>query len=208
MYRLINRHIKKVLDNLKHDDVSTYDWLIANRNSVAVDEYQKKYKLFWRLNAARISENYCKTYFAELNLALQKPPTLADLVLKLHKTPTYKNGRNSLQFSFATKLLHTTNLKTPIYDSLVAAFYFFEEPNYDAPLQKRVDSYISFHKFLIGEYSRILRQGLLQKSIFAFRQKFNPQYFTDEKVIDSLIWSFVALLQKGGLTDGKIMWES
>lgn len=207
MYRLLNRHVEKVLGNLKQDDVSTYNWLITNRNLTATDQYQKKYKLFWRLNAARLSEKFCGTYFGELDIALQKPPQLADLVLKLHKTPTHKNGRNSLQFSFVTKLLHTANPKLPIYDSLVAAFYFFEEPNSVLDLQKRVNRYVSFHKFLTEEYSRILKQGLLQKPIFEFRKKFNAQHFTDEKVIDSLIWSFVSLLQKGSLIDGKIMWE-
>ena len=104
-------------------------------------------------------------------------------VSDIYKIPTNKSGRQSLQISFATKLLHMVNPTTPIYDSMVAAFYFFDEPGRKQPLQ------------------------LLSPAIQSFRRRFSPQHFTDEKVIDSLLWAFVSLLRNGAVVQGTVVYR-
>lgn len=81
---------------------------------------------------------------------------------------------------------------TPIYDSLIAAFYSFQEPKNKQPLVTRIAVYTAFLDFLSQEYRRVLANNLLDASIQAFRNHFTPQQFTDEKVIDSLLWAYVA----------------
>ncbi len=144
---------------------------------------------------------------ATLQAAQANRPLFGNLAQQLYNTPTHGNGRQSLQCSFATKLLHMVNPNAPIYDSLVAAFYFFQEPGRNKPLGQRIAAYVAFHTFLAEEYRRILANGLLAASIQAFRQQFNPQHFTDEKVIDSLLWTYVALLRSGGVTSGTIIYR-
>jgi hypothetical protein len=99
-----------------------------------------------------------------------------------------------------------TNPRLPIYDSMVADFYFYDSPANKQPLAQRIKHLVSFHDFLTSEYARILRLGLLSPAIQMFRQQFNPLHFTDEKIIDSLIWAFVSQLKNGGLPHGRIIY--
>ena len=55
--------------------------------------------------------------------------------------------------------------------------------------------------FIAEEYSHVIQERLLAPSLDAFRLTFRPRAFTDEKVIESLIWAFTALLNKGELVD-------
>jgi hypothetical protein len=128
MYDLINAHTAVILQYSKlQSDVRDYDWLVQNLPQVAGAQFKAKYKVYWRMNVARLSPAYYNVYFQSLQSARLNPPTLTAVAANLYTTPTNAKGR-SLQFSFATKLLHMVNPKTPIYDSEVAAFYFFEEP--------------------------------------------------------------------------------
>lgn len=208
MYNLINVHIQPIMDIIQQDcgHVTEYDWLIQNLNQCATQLYQDKYKDFWRLNVARLSENYRNVYFKALQGARGNPPDVGNLAQQLYGTPTRKNEQQSLQFSFATKLVHMVAPTTPIYDSFVAAFYFFKEPA-SSSLEQRVAALAAFHTFLSQEYNRILANNLLAESIQAFRQQFNPQQFTNEKVIDSLLWAYVKLMRNGGATNGTIIYR-
>ncbi len=178
MYHLINSNIHPFLQKIQGDWVKEYDWLVSNLPDCNQPTYQRRFKVFWRLNAARLHENFCKAYFQALESARSNCPNLSDLTLALHATPTLGNGRRSLQFSFASKLLHMACPTNPVYDSLVAAFYFYQEPNRKLPLQQRIASLVNFHSFLSYEYQRILANILLTPSFGDFRNQYNPLNFT------------------------------
>lgn len=207
MFGLIEAHCQNVVASIHPAHVREYDWLVENLHRVGQLEYQARYRKFWAMNAARLSPSYCAEYFRRLEAAARSLPALGSLVTDLYKVPAQAKGRQSLQFSFATKLLHMQDRHSPIYDSQVAAFYFFREPDRALDLQQRVKRLEDFHAFLRREYARILADGLLTKSIAAFRAKFKPLRFTEEKVIDSLIWAFVSRLRNGGLGDGSIVYR-
>ena len=166
------------------------------------------------MDGAGLDAAYRGAYFQELQSALANRPDLASLVAKLFETPTDKLGTKKLEFSFATKLLHTADRQRPIYDTHVTAFYFFQ-PLTKRPakrsdeewLQDRTSDLIVFYNFLSDEYTRVLANGLLAKSIRAFRSKFNPKHFTDVRIIDLLIWTYVEVLNKRGLIDGRIVFR-
>ena len=207
MYHLINKNIKAVLQSTPRNHVSDYDWLRQNLNSSVDQPYQTRYKNYWRLNAARLSANFCNVYFQALQAAKRICPTAGGLTQRLYATPTHGNGRQGLQFSFATKLVHMVDPTAPVYDSLIAAFYFWQEPSRKGSVAQRIAEFAKFHTFLADEYRRILRQNLLAASIQKFRNHFNPRHFTDQKVIDSLLWAYVALLRKGGITNGTVIYR-
>jgi hypothetical protein len=104
-----------------------------------------------------------------------------------------------------------TNQHLPIYSSEVAAFYFFVEPEINPKdpndLQRRISVFVTFHDFLKQEYARVLQNNLLTTAIQEFRLRLNPQLFTDEKIVDSLIWAFVAFLWNGALPNGQIIYS-
>jgi len=203
MYHLIEANKATVIASIPRQHVTEYDWLRQNLRDCDTPEYQTRYKTFWRLGAARLSPHFCKVYFSALQASQNKTPDVGALARKLQATPTHQNGRKSLQFSFVTKLVHMVEPTAPIYDSLVASFYFYQEPTVRLTLATRVEDLVEFHKFLGREYQRILKKKLLARSIGEFRSKFNPDHFTDEKIIDSLLWAFVSLLKRGGLTSGQ-----
>lgn len=206
MYHLINNHIQQILQSIHNAHIIEYDWLVQNVQQVVDPLYQNRYITFWRLNAARLSQNYCQIYFQQLQAGLNNPPQIGILANQLYQIPTHNNGRQSLQFSFCSKLCHMLNRQIPIYDAMIRAFYFVTEPDRNLLVPQRINDYVQFHQFLINEYNRILNQGLLAPSIQAFRGHFNPQNFTDIKVIDSLIWAFVSLLKNGGGMNGIIIY--
>jgi len=158
------------------------------------------------MNAAQLSPAFYDTYFNTLVAAMSQPPTLNSVAHTLHAASARQNGQKSLQFSFATKLLHMTNQHSPIYDSQVAAFYFLQEPSTEVGLQQRINGLVDFHGFLAQEYARVLKGGHLVSAIEEFRHRLKPQRFTDEKIVDSLIWAFVALLRKGALPKRQIVY--
>lgn len=207
MYSLIEAHAQSIVGSIPVAHVRDYDWLVENIDRTGESEYQSKYRAYWAMNTARLSPSYYQEYFGRLAKATDSMPTLGSLVASLYKVPTHRNERQSLQFSFATKLIHMKNRRMPIYDSQIAAFYFFREPARTLSLENRIGQLENFHVFLRSEYARILANDLLAASIAAFRTALLPVYFTEEKVIDSLIWAFVSRLRNGATRDASVIYS-
>ena len=154
------------------------------------------------MNAARLSSHFHEVYFSILKDGSDLE--LASVMLTLYDVSNRANGRKSLQFSFATKLLHVLNPKLPIYSSEVAAFFFYQPQRAAA----RIDDYLSFYDFLVKEYRRIIELKLLKHAIEEFRFHLQPpEQFSDEKIIDSLIWATVGFLKEGALTTRQIVYR-
>ncbi len=100
-----------------------------------------------------------------------------------------------------------TNPVLPVFDSQIAGFYFFQEATTGLNLQERINGFVAFHDFLVQEYPRVLKSGLLAKAILEYRRKLNPQHVSDEKIVDSLIWAFVGLLRKGAIRKGQVAYR-
>lgn len=212
MYDLINQFAQTVVSAIPPDHVTEYEWLLQNVDRVTMPDYQERYRRYWAMGVARLNAAFYATYFNELSLAMRQAPSLQVLSQTLHVASTNSKGRQSLQFSFATKLLHMTNQQLPIYASEVAAFYFFQEPEIKKPkepqdLQRRIGVFVTFHDFLRQEYARVFKNNLLATAIQEFRVRLKPQRFTDAKIVDSLIWRFVGLLWKGALMNGIVTYR-
>jgi hypothetical protein len=207
MYNLINQHSAAILQSIGPNHVPDYDWLVENLlHGVAAPEFRRRYQRFWAMNQAKLCPDFYADYFQRLQNQIQNPISPAVLANQLYQVPTRRDGHQSLQFSFVTKLAHMANSHAPIYDSLVAAFYFFQPSVRGQSMEQRIARLVAFHEFLILEYRRVLHHGLLTPAICHFRREFNPHHFTDEKVIDSLIWGYVSLLWKGGLFNGPVQY--
>jgi hypothetical protein len=207
MYCLINQYAETILGTILPAHVRDYDWLTQNIDDVRTSDYQRRYRSFWAMNPARLSPDFYATYFTALDEARSQAPTLETLSRKLSDASARRDGTTSFQFSFATKLLHMANPRLPIYDSKIVRFYFFGGAKTTLPLDDRIGCLVGFHGFLVQEYARVLNAGLLKTAIHAFRQQLNPQHFTDEKCIDSLLWAFVTLLEEGGVSRNQIVYR-
>jgi len=100
-------------------------------------------------------------------------PYIGEVIHFLYEVPSNKTGRKTLQFSFASKLLHTLDPHKPIYDSHVKTFYRFSAPYSTRSFESRLQSLLTFYDFLRAEYEKVLGDGLLQEPICRFRDVFS-----------------------------------
>jgi len=209
MYRTINRNTDAVLDRLRGDvpRVRELDELRALVDGAGDPAFQKKYRRYWGMNAARLGPDFYDEYFALLEQSRSsRLPKLETIARRLAKVSGNASGPK-LHFSFASKLLHTIDPHAPVYDSLVAAFYFFVPP-VGGTLEEKLRPRLTFYDFLVAEYARVLREQLLDPAIRRFRKEYDHQQsFTDERVVDLLLWSFVRLLRDGAQRENRLLYE-
>jgi hypothetical protein len=207
MYRIINQNIDLILGRVDEDfDIRTYLTLLNRFRNVNVARdtaFQSKYCRYWRLFGAGLSQNFRSAYFELMEGLRGRPiPSIGEVTRILYDVPSNKNGRKTLQFSFASKLLHTLYPHRPIYDSMVATFYRFSVPVPNKSFEVRLQSFLSFYGFLVIEYKKVLSNGSIQQPIAHFRHQFSvPDEYTDEKIIDTLVWCAMDLRKKGFLND-------
>lgn len=110
MYTLICQNLSVLLDAIDPaTDVNVYQQLMddLHRTDVAQDHlFQRAYRRYWQLNPARLSDSYLQAHFDMLEHLKARPETatVETVARALYALPTHGNGRQSLQFSFASKL--------------------------------------------------------------------------------------------------------
>jgi hypothetical protein len=129
MYSLINRHIDRLLESLKLDrHVGPYLSLCAQlqKTNVATDLlFQSQYRNYWAMNPARLSPDFITAYFELLETKkAETAVTVEEVAHNLFRIPSHGKGRQTLQFSFASKLVHMIQSDRPIYDRMVERFFF------------------------------------------------------------------------------------
>ncbi len=104
----------------------------------------------------------------------------------LYHIPTRRKVK-SLQFSFATKLLHTLDTNPPIYDSIVAELL-------DLPVKKgkdfaaNINTCIAVYGKLQDAQQQLLSDEGIMNQIAALKARYNSQ-ISDKKALDFLLWS-------------------
>jgi hypothetical protein len=205
----MNEHVQQVLDAINpRKDITPYRNLAVRfagvGGKVSGDaEFRKSFKHFWAMNAAFLAPDYQNKFFQllqERHAGTRHPiEAVRQVATELYHTET-RLGKHSLQFSFATKLVHTINPHAPVYDRNVKAFYFLSSDRRRETLEQKLDRVMRDYEFLVKEYKRIIRHNLLATAISAYRAKFDADHtFSNERVIDALVWSYVSLLQRGQL---------
>ncbi len=72
---------------------------------------------------------------------------------------------------------------------------------------KQLQSELNYN-FLLYEYNRILSSGILKSSILMFRNYFSiDEKYSDQKIIDSIIWGFISLSKRGAVIDQTIKYS-
>ena len=212
MYAVINEHIEALLGVINPaQDVQPYVWLlqVLPNTDVAGDrEFQRVYRRYWQLNPARLSDQFYAAYFGHLQqLKGQTNASVEAVARYLLAIPTHGDGRQSLQFSFSTKLVHMLRPDQPVYDNMVASFFFLPLGNANENAAAKLTKLLASYQFLVNEYTRILHHGLLAHAIARFREHFQVgSDYSDRKIIDTLIWKFVGFLRSGAVRDGVVVY--
>jgi hypothetical protein len=198
MYQLINKNVGSVIDKAQELGIAAYSDLRASlAKGMAGDAvFQKRYRGYWRMNVGRFGPAFYEGYFGLLGEGQRAGS--ADIHQAIQRLSDMGAETRGLQFSFASKLVHMVDPRTPVYDAYVAGFYFYVPPSSKTPRKERIRDLLSFHSFLTKEYQRILDDGLLDHSIreFRFRQPESAD-IASERIIDWLIWGCVGYLRDG-----------
>ena len=213
MYALLNQNIDLLCSNIEPArDIRPYVQLTETLRKVDVSadrDFQRTYRKYWQLNAALLGNQFVGayfTYFEELKQA--NDVTLERVVRDLFEVPTHGDGRQSLQFSFASKMVHMLRPRLPLYDSMVEAFFFLPLGSPKEKTEVRLQRLLASYGFLVAEYDRVLREGLLAPAIATFRARFRVGGdYTDEKIVDTLIWGFVRFVRAGAIRDRAILYR-
>lgn len=213
MYKIINDNILLIINAVNRSrDIEPYLTLqstFQNGSILNNSEYKTTYRNYWKLNAARLSDNYCEHYFRVLEKYRNRDQQDVEGVVKeLFEVSSNSKGKKTLQFSFATKLLHTIENTRPVYDNLIADFYFLPQIKANWEYDKKLSAYLKAYDFLQQEHKRVLNNNILSTAISRFRTHFElPATYTDQKIIDTLLWKFTSFLRKGAIRECKIKYS-
>lgn len=165
------------------ESIRVYEWLEAHKEKPENSVFQFVFRSYYRIDNAGLTSDWKVRYFEFLS---QRERSLKTILEGLYHIPTEKKVK-SLQFSFATKLLHTLDTSQPIYDSRVAELL-------GLPVKKGKDfaANINFCLAVYEELREAQQYLLLDKGIknqiAALKARYNSQ-ISDEKALDFLLWS-------------------
>lgn len=187
---IINQFKERALDVEKY--IKIKDKYDKGCNTEKDKDFQKLYKSFYRMRMAGLTDEYFDKYFKILNnRAYNKKSDLFDFLIEMDGIKT-RRGRNSLQFSFATKLLHSANNDLPIFDQYVGNFFRINVPN---DLGQDISSRARNRQDIYNELCLDFDEFLLQKKTRDFLEKVRSKIsipkietISDAKFLDFVIW--------------------
>lgn len=131
-----------------------------------------------------------KCYF--FYLLEKREANLEYILSELYEIPTLK-GKNTMQFSFATKLLHTIDNDKPIFDSRVKSTLQIKSKGSGKHSDKdtKIRSCIEIYDSLEQWYVKLKENEKVKNFISKFKLKFriDKEKISDTKILDFIIWS-------------------
>jgi len=177
-----------ILSNLDFESIAVYSFLknVYTKGNILNNlVFQFVFRSYYRLDNAGLSDEIKSRFF---ELLAQKQTNLELFLSELYEIPTLK-GENTIQFSFATKLLHTIDNDKPIFDSGVAILTNIKPKGSDRNTKIRscIEIYYSLEKL----YEELKEDDKIKKLISKFRSKFkvDDEKISDTKVLDFIMWS-------------------
>ena len=179
-----------ILSKLNFEDIAVYSFLkneYAKENVLNNLVFQFVFRSYYGLGNAGLSDEIKSRFF---ELLAQKQTNLELILSELYEIPTLK-GKNTIQFSFATKLLHAINNDKPIYDRNVGEIIDKQVEDSSYSKDERIRSCIEIYNFLEKLYLNMLHDERITNIILKFRSKFkvDDEKISDTKVLDFIMWS-------------------
>jgi hypothetical protein len=178
----------EILSNLDTESVAVYIFLkkeFDKGNILNNLIFQFVFRSFYRLDNAGLSDNLKKRFF---KLLAEKQTKLDIILSELYEIPTLKKY-NSIQFSFATKLLHTIDNDKPIFDRYV--IFLIKKKVTGHNKNEKIQSCIEIYNSLVTLNDELKKNDKIRNVILKFRTKFkvSNEEMSDTKVLDSIMWS-------------------
>lgn len=185
---------KDIFEKIKIESISVYLFLKKEYKKGKIKEntlFQFVFKSFYALDGAGLSDQLKTRYF---ELMAKGENDLNNILVELYELKN-RRDQKTIQFSFATKLLHTIDESRPIFDSEVAAVIHCEVKG-KTP-EERIESCINIYTEMCTLYGEVLENESIKKIILKFRNWFNlnEKEISDVKVLDFIIWSLGKIIK-------------
>ncbi len=153
--------------------------------------FQFVFRSYYRLDNAGLGDLLKKHYF---KLLADKQTNLEKILVELYKIPSLKNI-NTIQFSFATKLLHTIDENKPIFDSEVSDVIHRKVTG--KTKDEKIKSCIKIYQEIENLYKELLLDERIKKIISKIRLMFSVKEndILDTKILDFIIWSLGKIIK-------------
>lgn len=199
----IESNTGSILENLK-ESISVYNFLqtrFQQKEDVTKDLlFQFVFRSFYRLDNAGLGDPF-KTRYFELMEEFRDSFNFASVLRPLYDIETLK-GKNSFQFSFATKMLSTIDPQRPVYDREVARMFGYTQlPG--GEFADKLKIYLDRYQHIEDSYRQILSDNLLPGTFSAFDEKFHQHGLSDVKRLDFIFWAAGKVKVKGKLADAE-----
>lgn len=188
----------EVLNNIAFESIEVYRFLqneFNKGNVIGNYLFQFVYRSFYRLDNAGLSPALKEEYFRIMEgLRDKNVIDLKEIVEQLYQFRTLQD-RNTVQFSFTTKLMNTINNRYPIYDSEVARVFGFSScyiKDYERKMQRLEEQY----QIIQDTYERVIQENLLKSTMYKFEKRFECNTISEIKKLDFIFWSFGKILKK------------
>ena len=184
----LDRNQEKIINNLDQESIDVYLWLkneYEKRGVTSNTVFQFVFRSYYSLDGAGLGEKLKSRYF---ELLAQEEKDLNVILKELSKIPTQLHP-HTVQFSFATKLIHMIDNSKPIYDKWVAAIIHKTVTGKNA--EEKIESAKGIFNYLEELYGNLLGDEKTKKVIEEFRKQFkvDNRKIADQKILDFLIWS-------------------
>ena len=186
---------EEILSNLDFESIAVYSFIkneYAHGNIQGNLVFQFVFRSFYRLDNAGLADEMKNRFF---ELLAEKQTNLGIILSDLYEIPR-KKGDKSMQFSFATKLLHTIDNRKPIYDTEIGSLTFSKPKRSDKNTE--IQDYIELYNNLEKLDAELLKNDKIQTVISKFRLKFrvDNEKISDIKALDFILWSLGKINKK------------
>ena len=180
----LEKHKRKVFENIGSESIQAYLFLQREyRNGEGRNDplFRFVYRSFYRLDNAGLTSEWKQRYFALLE---EKVLNLEEVLRELYTIPT-RRGKSSVQFSFATKMLHTISPVLPIYDSIVGKVLGISITGRG---EEKIKSCVKAYQKLRDKHDELLKDSRVGTIIEDFKAEFDAGDLSDTKALDFLLW--------------------
>lgn len=134
------------------------------------------------MTAAGLTQTFFDKYFQLLE---DRETDLRKILKVLSKIPRRK-GDYAVELSFATKLIHTIDNNSPIFDSNVAKVFGLKLKHI-RDLDQKIEDRIHVYELLKRKFERLLKSPEIREIISDFKEKLGVN-INDVKMLDFILW--------------------
>jgi len=189
---IIEQNAQQLISNIDVESIKYYTLLKSEFDKSDVSEnkkFQSAFRVFYGLDNVGFNEEFKRKYFK----LLENYRNYSDLdVVKVFKDLyLIKNfmDKDSILFSFASKIICTIDDSIPIFDKEVCDIFSFTEP-IDVDFAMATDILLDQLEIIQTHFNEIINRNLLPVTLRLFEEKFKGYNLSLIKKLDFIFWSF------------------